>query len=385
MDHFIFVATPVYVTLFWAIVLLTGEISHNRARLLLGLFMVSATLLYACHAVFFMNKQILYLIIDSFYLLVSLSVYPLNFWYVKLLTSETQLQARNLLHFIPAVVLSLTLGIFHILAGGEDRMLYLQEVLIAGRRGLIADTGYPGWLARIYFLSRIIFVVQVTMYTFYGILLANRHNQRLENFYSNLENRKLVWVKLLSISLLLASMASITFNIVGRGAFLTSEASLAIPSGIFSILLFIFGLQGERQNNVMPEMDVETEELTKFTLTTKSHEVLKKRLEELMIRDRIYLIQDLKITTLCKTLNTNRTYISNLINEDTGGNFNTFINRYRIEHAVDLMKKRGSASLVINHIALESGFGSTSSFIRAFKTHMGATPGSYLQRIESAS
>jgi AraC-like DNA-binding protein len=383
MFLFIIVATPVYVTLFWAIVMLTGETKNNRPRLMLGLFMLTAALLYVCHAVFFLNHQVLYLVVDSFYLLVSLSVYPLYYWYVKLLTSETQLHAWNLLHFIPAVVLSAALGIFHMIAGSEDRMLYLQEVLIAGRRGLLTDTGYPGWLAKIYLASRLVFVAQVILYAIYSSLLANRHNQRLENFYSNLEHRRLVWVKLIFISLLLTSFVSITFSIIGRETFLSSETRLAIPSVIFSVLLFILGLQGERQNLVIREMDIETDELVQPSLTIKSHELLKVRLEELMKRDRMYLVHDLKITTLCKMLNTNRTYISNLINEETGGNFNTYINRFRIEHAVELMKKNGASLLVMNHIALESGFGSSSSFIRAFKSFKGMTPWKFIQEIQN--
>ena len=378
MIHFILVTTPIYVTLFWAIVLLTGKTEQNKSRLILGIFMVTAALLYICHAFFFMNKQLIYLVVDALYLLVSLSVYPLYYWYVKLLTCETHLQYRNLMHFIPAVVLSVGLGIFHIIAANEDRMLYLHEVLISGRRGLLADTGYPGWLARIYFASRLIFSAQVILYALLGYLLAGRHNKRLENFYSELENRRLVWVKLISISLLVTSLASITFNIVGRGAFLNSEKSLAIPSGIFSVLLFVVGLQGERLNIAIREMGVEMEEHTVETLTAKSRTLLKKRLEELMIRDSLYLIPDLKITTLSKILNTNRTYISNLINEETGGNFNAYINRYRIEHAIGLMNKQGASLMVINHIAQESGFGSSGSFIRAFKACKGMTPGKYV-------
>ncbi|MBN2815023.1 MAG: AraC family transcriptional regulator, partial [Bacteroidales bacterium] len=78
-------------------------------------------------------------------------------------------------------------------------------------------------------------------------------------------------------------------------------------------------------------------------------------------------------------LNTNRTYISNLINDETGCNFNTWVNRYRIEHALEIMNRHGSNLLVTEYIAHESGFGSPSSFIRAFKTHTGLTPGKYLQ------
>jgi AraC-like DNA-binding protein len=378
MMHFILVTTPVYVTLFWAIVLLTGKTAQNKSRLMLGLFMFNVALLYCCHAVFMMNKQLVYLVVDAFYLLFSLSVYPLYYWYVKLLTSETQLQYRNLFHFIPAVVLSVALGIFHSIAGNEDRMEYLQEVLISDRRGLLSDTGYPGWLARIYLAGRLVFVAQVILYALLGYRLAGRHNRRLENYYSELENRRLVWVMMISIALLLTSLATIAVNIVGKETFLNSEISLAIPSLIFSFLFFVVGLQGERLHMAIREMGVDTEENTIEKMTGKSRAILKKRLDELMIGDKLYLIPDLKITTLCKILNTNRTYISNLINEETGGNFNAYVNRYRVDHAIGLMNRQGASQIVINYIAQESGFGSSGSFIRAFKAYKGITPGKYV-------
>jgi AraC-like DNA-binding protein len=145
-------------------------------------------------------------------------------------------------------------------------------------------------------------------------------------------------------------------------------------------LLFIIGIQGNRQRNTVEEM---TEEIivphTADTHSNKTTAELKKKLNDLMVHDKIYLIPDLKIVTLSKMLNTNRTYISNLINDETGCNFNTWVNRYRIDHALEIMNRQGSNLFVTEFIAHESGFGSPSSFIRAFKAHTGITPGKYLQ------
>jgi AraC-like DNA-binding protein len=44
------------------------------------------------------------------------------------------------------------------------------------------------------------------------------------------------------------------------------------------------------------------------------------------------------------------------------------------------MNQPGASLLVTDYIAREAGFGSSSSFVRAFKTFKGITPGKYLQQ-----
>lgn len=381
MKDFIIVTTPVYITIFWAVVFLTGDLFHNKAKFMLGLFMFITALLFSCQALFFLDYRELYLSVDALYIFTSLSVYPLYYWYIKLLTVESRLDVYNLLHFIPALFLSVLLELFNILATPEEQLKYLSEVLYDNHLWYITAPGNIGWMARIFFASRLVFYVQVLYCLLSGFRLATIHNKRIEDFYSNLENRRLVWVKLITLSLLAASLASIVFNLLGRGVFIANGASRITASIVFSSVVFIAGLLGNKQNNTVMEIADEIGVLPHHAWTEKSHEMIRDRLEELLVMDRMYLIPDLKITTISKVLNTNRTYVSNIINEENGCNFNTYINRFRINHALQLMNKRGAGSLVIEHIAEESGFGSLSSFIRAFKAIKGITPGRYLQEM----
>jgi AraC-like DNA-binding protein len=381
MLNFITVTTPVYITLFWAIVFLTGNNIHSRPKLMLSIFMLVAAMLYTCHAVFFMNFRDIYLALDPLYLFTSLSVYPLYYWYIKLLTSESHLEPYNLVHLVPAMTLAIFLELFLIFATPEEQLQYYQGVLVDNDWSLLAAPGNAGWLARIFIASRMIFALQVLFYLMLGYRQAGKHNDRLEDFYSNTENRKLVWIKLLNISFMTFSTASMVFNFLGRGRFLNHNSLLIIPSALFSSLLFIVGLQGNKQSDSIQEMEPEAENNFHEIFSVKSNNHLKERLHEVMVKDRMYLVPDLKITTLCKILNTNRTYISNMINDEAGCNFNSYVNRFRIEHALDLMNQQGGKDLVIDYIAQESGFGSSSAFIRAFKLYKGMPPGRYLNSI----
>jgi len=76
-------------------------------------------------------------------------------------------------------------------------------------------------------------------------------------------------------------------------------------------------------------------------------------------------------------LRTNRTYLSKLINEDFNLSFSDFINQYRVTYACELIMQDKQDRFSQTFIAEQSGFGSLSSFNRAFKKEMGVTPGEY--------
>jgi AraC-like DNA-binding protein len=72
-----------------------------------------------------------------------------------------------------------------------------------------------------------------------------------------------------------------------------------------------------------------------------------------------------------------RTYISNLINNEFSCTFNEFTNQYRIKEAKRLLGEQSLNIYSLDHISEQCGFGSISTFIRTFKESEGITPGRY--------
>ena len=383
----IIVLTPIYVSLFWALVFLSNAFLLNKARYWLGIFMLMVVVLYSCHAFFFLGLSEIYLKIDSLYLFAGLSVFPLYYLYVRLLTCDLHLKWYYLFHFIPSLVLGLLLFITSQYAHPIEKQLYFSEVLVKNHWPVNGTGGIVKVLAFFFFISRLVFGVQVVGYLIAGYLLAKKYDHRIENFYSNLEGRKLVWVKLLTISFLLTSIASSIANVLGRGLFMTEDWILAIPSALFSSLFFIIGLQGNKQNyTIRTLVNDEEAELTngKESVNIRSDE-LKNRLVSLLEKQKDYLDSDLRITDLSRELNTNRTYLSNMINSEFGLSFSDLINIYRVKHAVELIKEDENNDLPLNDIALDSGFGSQSSFNRAFKKVNGMTAGQFRSDFQSVN
>ncbi len=90
--------------------------------------------------------------------------------------------------------------------------------------------------------------------------------------------------------------------------------------------------------------------------------------------DKIYLNKDVNIRLIAEVLQTNKSYVSHIINDTYNKNFNSFINQYRIKEAVELLSNPDYNQYSIEGIAYEVGFNTKSSFNNAFKKETGVTP-----------
>ena len=106
---------------------------------------------------------------------------------------------------------------------------------------------------------------------------------------------------------------------------------------------------------------------------------------QLMQTTRLYLQPELSLTELAARLNTNKSVISRVINNNYQHNFNDFINRYRIEEVVEQIRKNKHHELTLLGIAYDCGFNSKATFNRAFKKVTGQTPSEFISEQESIS
>lgn len=379
MAEDLIIYTPMYVTFFWAVVLLISKREKNRAKFFLGVFMFVAFLLYLSHSHFFKKTISTFHIFDPVYMFASLSVYPLYYWYIKLLSVETSYRWHNLKLLAPAALFTLTTIALYQLMSDSERQTYLNELLL-NRDKHSADSKLIGLQQTIYMISRIVFILQVLYFLIKGQKLIKLYNRQVANFYSNLESRSILWVNYILYSMLITAILSIVFNILGRSFFIESPFFLLIPSLIFSVLLFFIGFLGYMQNHTVVDLEIEVIQSENPTLKNYNTNRLNEKLLDLFINEAIYKNPDLKITHLSEKLHTNRTYISKHINTEFSCTFNDFVNRYRIEEAKRLLAEDSSKTYSLNYISEKSGFGSMGSFMRVFRDFEGITPGQFRER-----
>lgn len=88
---------------------------------------------------------------------------------------------------------------------------------------------------------------------------------------------------------------------------------------------------------------------------------------------------DLTLEDLAKSLSTNRTTLSNLIQQQGYSGYTEFINRRRIEAFVKVVDVGNSVSIL--ELFYEVGFRSKSTALRNFRLYMGCIPSEYIHRL----
>lgn len=101
-------------------------------------------------------------------------------------------------------------------------------------------------------------------------------------------------------------------------------------------------------------------------------------LEQLMIVERAYRQDGLTIGALAQRLTLPEYRLRRLINQGLGyRNFNSFLNRYRVNEAKAALADRTQIAVPILTIAMDTGFSSLGPFNRAFKAETGLTPSEF--------
>jgi len=100
-----------------------------------------------------------------------------------------------------------------------------------------------------------------------------------------------------------------------------------------------------------------------------------KKLEQCMMKERLYLNPTLRITDVAAAIGTNRTYLSDYLNKKLCISFSEYINQYRVLEACDILVNDNN--ILLEEVAEQSGFNSLSTFHRSFLKVMKITPLQY--------
>lgn len=188
--------------------------------------------------------------------------------------------------------------------------------------------------------------------------------------------------------------------LVASGVILTAWAIGFLNSNIFRIripvikynmvwicvpiLIYIVGFFAIRQPEIFR---VVLEEKSKAKLRKlmddKSIDDLKRRLEKLMINEKIFLDNELTLVNLSNELNTSTNNLSWLLNSIYQTNFYDFVNEYRIQEFIVKLKHNEHKVKTLLSLSMEVGFNSKSTFNKAFKSTLNETPTSYIKRLAS--
>ncbi len=334
---------------------------------------------------------------------------PVIFFYVQsLLNLNFRWQKRDWLHFVPGILYLLWCTVVFV----TDRLILHRYFLMNGD----ADPDFDTWYQVTSFCFMIFYLVLSIRYYY-------RYRKYTLQLLSYADSVAFLWVR----NFLLAFMAYLLVTIVKEILNLISEAGLIRELNygdawwyyiLFSFIFYYIAISGYNNSGEtkigfqffqllkdnQPKMlgagqapqkqftadaidiidyeevgeqhskeDAEPDTGNAF-FTEGQLEEWKIRVEQLILGQSMYKSPELTLSILAKKLNTNPSFLSKVINNGFGINFNDFINRYRVQEVKNLLADPANANITIMSLAYDAGFNSKATFNRAFKKFTGKNP-----------
>ncbi len=311
----------------------------------------------------------------------SLGLIPLTFgpyvylYTVYLVDRKLKFDPKDLLHFLPFILLTIIYFIFF-----KDRLSLIdvayfnKDVLLIPR--LIIGITYFGM------------VIYYTIITF----------KKLNEFRSGLESQfsfwsqqlRLWWLNfipfLFSLFFLLYFVSGIINALTFREIIVVSDLS-QVGLTLIAFLISYFGLRQpplfQNENIGLEEMELQLsrEEASKEKkeLSFSDIEIEEKviNLNRIMKEDKPYLNSVLTLYDLATKANMPRNELTNLLNKNIGKNFFSYVNEFRLNEVIKRFKNEKYKHYTIIAIAYDCGFNSKSTFNSLFKQQTGQTPSAY--------
>lgn len=156
--------------------------------------------------------------------------------------------------------------------------------------------------------------------------------------------------------------------------FLTMRNRQAIQIRDYYSESFLSERKGSRQAGKYAKSGLNAEAMSRY----------KDRLSKLMVRERVYLRDDLTLPKLSRLARCPVNHLSQVINAGFEMSFFDFLNGYRIEEAKRLLRQPNRCGNSVLDVAFAAGFNSTSTFYAAFKKANGQTPAEYRRAQQAA-
>jgi AraC-like DNA-binding protein len=363
MFRIIALLTPVFVSLFWAIILQTDRISHSRPRSFLAKLMLLTVVLFTVKFFNFEPLPDIYPYFDVIHMYAGCLIFPFYHIYFRLLTVDEKFSwkahARYLI--LPSVLVSIY-GVGTFLTPGIEFKTWLFN------KQVFPNSPQVHFLNMMYPLLNYYVVFQIIYYLVRNSILLRRYGNRAEQFYSDIEDGKYNNANMLNYMIVVNAVVTIVCYFI----FLRYSWMVYIFPTIYAIYVYLIGYMGYKQKAINPTFDLisatQTESSSEQVLPEVYTKLLKKLLTEFEV-NKIYLNSELNILDVVQAVGTNRSYISSVINQQYNQNFCSFVNNFRMQELQRVYAE--NPEYTNESLAEYCGFGSVSSLRRCVYSKTG--------------
>ena len=367
---------PVSVCIFWFIELFFTSGENKKAKKHLSFFMLCGLISFTGGLLYFKELYSIYAIVYVVILVLSMAQIPALYLYLLSLTENNLNRNTYYKHYAFPAFTGVIIVYFHYIYITYDDLITVfnnyftpweltQKQIVTYYIDLILRNG---------------FVLLGIIYLSFMHIKVKRHFRKVKDYYSNVERKRLYWITLSTSTYFLFALIGVTlFNSQSKAAIYKNELILSIPFLIMAMVFWYIGFLGNRQQLIIIPTAV-MENKPQFFFTEDLKENLVNKMKQTTETDKLYLNPDLCLPDLAREIGTNRYYLSKIINDEFGMNFNNYINQYRIAEAVKLMNNAEN-NYSLAEIATKCGFNAYMSFVRNFKRFEKVSPEGYLKRM----
>jgi len=244
--------------------------------------------------------------------------------------------------------------------------LYYGDPGITSLESIVNQLDNPTIWVRVLFLLYYLF--QLIYYTWIFLRVVKRYDQEILNYFSEVYQLKMNWVRIAYFSALcIGIIALVTKFIPVRYDWIVTLS--------FAFFYFVFALEYIKYNKVFsliePAISIPLIDAPLNNIKIRQKRDWPQNKQEIL-SNRYYCEPGITIEDLAQKLHLGRTTLSNTINREEEVNFNTWINKLRIEEAKKILITNPEYSLA--SVSEMVGFTEQSNFSRQFKLIVGQSP-----------
>lgn len=312
--------------------------------------------------------------------MLALTLFPPIYLYIKYLFYEhKRFQKKDHLHFLPIYIyIIFTLYLYF---DSNFSILEMRKHEWFNIRRIVCAYGAT---------------IQGPFYFFQTNHILKLWQQKIKKDYSEIESRKLEWLKIINYSF------AVVFIIGGVSTILRStlidpyflymgyHAVLAISLFYITVIIYkhpVLFIRNESLNeNYLPKQSstIEFKEIANFSEMNVSDEnsndkelIIIQKIEMVMKEQKLYKNPNFNLNDLAESISESRNTISFALNNSLNKTFYNYINELRIEESKKLLADKNFEHFSIEGIAAQSGFKTMSVFYRFFKDKENVTPSYY--------
>ncbi len=346
---------------------------------------------------------------DFLYCLLTPFCAPLYYLFINCLTDIKRRPTVNALVFLPSVIYAVLVITGQILMNSAERHAYICNEILGQNIQMDPSVAYEWMVLTGQTIFDVFMPVQAILVIIYGEFRLNTYIAILKKYQSINETGKTLKMReihVLSILILVTGMimSAIPMNESVDHIWLVTVAVLGQIIMVSLIVSYVMRLElsAEDMSEVIEEpvipvrpvspvipvkavspvipasVDMHIQPVVRDAEPAPSS--LMEKIDEAMTVDNLFLQSDLSLISLCERVGTNRTYASRAIKDAKGCNFSDYVNRFRLDYALEIMKKTPKDKIIVQNIAVQCGCGSIQTFYRYFKLFYNETPTQWIER-----